>query len=145
MTNSNTKEVILAKSIDWDPWISFVWKRAKSGRIWEYVDPSLLNKLAQPQYPAKPILTRLEGGTVDPTALEVCKLGIIEYKADLAVYERQEGVVSIEVFVHCFFFPLLSGKLSEIEGNNRRLLISLEHNPKITKKKRGTHQLPSTR
>ena len=47
-------------------------------------------KPARPQYPAKPILARLEGGTVDPTALELYKVDIVQYEADLAEYERQE-------------------------------------------------------
>lgn len=90
MSTSNTKKVILAKSVDWDPWISFVRKRAKASRIWEYVDPSLSDKPAQPLPPTKPILARQVGGAVDPIALEVYKLDLVEYKAELAEYERQE-------------------------------------------------------
>ena len=89
-SSNNTKKVILAKSIDWDAWISFVRKRAKAGRIWEYVDPSLAEKPVQPQYPKKPVLVQLVGGAVDPTVLEVYKLDIIEHKAELSKYERQE-------------------------------------------------------
>lgn len=44
----------------------------------------------QPQYLKKPILVRLAGGAVDPTALEVYKLNIIEHKAELLEYKRQE-------------------------------------------------------
>ena len=90
MSSSNTKKVILAKSIDWDPWISFIRKRAKAGRIWEYVDPSLPEKPEQPLYPTKPILARQPGGAVSPTDLEVYKQDFIEYKAELAEYQRQE-------------------------------------------------------
>ena len=86
---TSPKKVILARSVDWDLWISFVRKRAKAGRIWEYVDPSLPDKPTQPEYPTKPILARLQGGTVDPTALEVYNLDIIEYKTELEEYERQ--------------------------------------------------------
>ncbi|MCJ1264637.1 hypothetical protein MMC22_004511 [Lobaria immixta] len=89
-TSSSTKKVILAKSIDWDAWISFVRKRAKANRIWEYVDLSLTDKPGQPDHPQKPVLARLVGGGVDPMALEVYKLDIIEYKSELAEYERKE-------------------------------------------------------
>lgn len=47
-------------------------------------------KPAQPQYPAKPILIRLQGGHVDPTSLEAYKLELLEHKIELAEYERQE-------------------------------------------------------
>ena len=87
---SNTKKVILFKSIDWDPWISFVWKRAKAGRIQEYVDPDIPEKPKQPLYPTKLILVRQPGGPVDPYDLEVYKLDLVEYKAELAEYERLE-------------------------------------------------------
>lgn len=87
---TSIKKVILAKAADWDPWISFVRKRAKVNRIWDYVDPSLPTKPAQPQYPAKPILIRLQGGRVDPTSLEAYKLELLEHKIELAEYERQE-------------------------------------------------------
>ena len=87
---TSTKKVILATPVDWDPWISFVRMRAEASRIWQYVDPDLPDKPAQPEYPTKPILARLQGRAIDPTALEVYKLDIIEYETELAEYERQE-------------------------------------------------------
>ncbi|MCJ1462241.1 hypothetical protein MMC07_000841 [Pseudocyphellaria aurata] len=87
---TSTKKDILAKAVNWDPWISFVRKRAKASRIWEYIDPDLSDKPAEPTYPIKPTFRRLEGGGVDPTALEAFKLELVEHKAELAKYERKE-------------------------------------------------------
>ena len=84
------KKIVLAKAVDWDPWLSFVRKRAKASCIWDYVDPDLSDKPVEPQYPTKPVLNRLEGGGIDPTALEAYKIELVEHKAELAEYERKE-------------------------------------------------------
>ncbi|MCJ1470027.1 hypothetical protein MMC07_008672, partial [Pseudocyphellaria aurata] len=52
--------VILSKAVDWDPWISLFRQRAEASRIWEFIDPDLPDKPAEPTYPIKPTLTRLE-------------------------------------------------------------------------------------
>ncbi|MCJ1271800.1 hypothetical protein MMC22_011705 [Lobaria immixta] len=53
---SNTKKIILSKSADWDPWISFVRARASNSDIWDLVKPNLDNKplsLAKPTEPTE--------------------------------------------------------------------------------------------
>lgn len=92
MICSSTKKVILAKCVEWDSGILFVLKRDETGRIWEYIDPNLSDKHAQTGYPTQPILTWLKDIFVNPTDLEVYKLELIEFKAELAKYERQKKV-----------------------------------------------------
>jgi len=65
-----TTTVILSSQADWDEWIDLIRLQARTGDVWEYVDPSTsqekLPQLVEPTYP-KPSDVRT--GTTSYTAL----------------------------------------------------------------------------
>lgn len=88
---STSKKVILSKTADWDPWISFVRNRAKASRIWDLVDPTLTERPQQLELPEEPIYTIPAAGTpLNRDTLEIYKVQNSLYKMQLAAYERQE-------------------------------------------------------
>jgi len=54
-TQAVTTTVILSNQADWDEWIDLIRLRARTGDVWEYVDPSTkqdqLPRLLEPVFP----------------------------------------------------------------------------------------------
>ena len=87
----STKKVILAKSADWDPWISFVQSRAINSRIWDLVNPDLPDKPQRLQPPLVPTFIIPPAGTpLNKDTLEIYKIQNSLYQTQLAEFERQQ-------------------------------------------------------
>ena len=89
--NMTTKKVILAKSADWDAWLSFVRTWAVNTQIWDLVSPDLEERPVSVEQPIEPEFTVPDDDAqFDKVKYEAYKARKDVYKTKLARYERQE-------------------------------------------------------
>ena len=75
------RKIVLAKSADWDTWISFVKTRASNSGIWELINP---DKSILPPHLIEPVEPEFEPPT-DPAQLN--QLAYDLYRQQIQVYE----------------------------------------------------------
>jgi hypothetical protein len=98
-TSAQRVTVILNGPNDWDEWIEIIKAKARSGMIWEFVNPAIakaaLPTLTRPLIPtaAKVNAAKTSIATLDETEKELFKAYLFDYKEQLSSFKQKESAL----------------------------------------------------
>jgi Mg2+ and Co2+ transporter CorA len=92
-TSSTTKQVILDRPKDWQPWLFIVKTMAEGSDVWRYINPEIDTPPVIPPRPIKPTIQQIKAAATSLVDLAVeerdlYKLMLADYKEDQLINKQ---------------------------------------------------------